>query len=214
MSIGVSMNPANLRLINEYKNEIYEAAVEYTNFLKSDKDKLTKDNVFMISKEYLDNFKQKINYNDSIDLFKVNTDENCDKFFEQVKNYSLDDLKDIIFKDIKIFGGFDDLEENIDKGFEFVSKEFLKKIELEAVEDPNFDYYKVKYIKDSNNIIIIFNDESKLFIINEGNGTKCHAIPAPIKGDKNILLKRTKTLFAVGRKRDKTPTFQSKKVEI
>ena len=208
------MNPANLRLINEYKNEIYEAAVEYTNFLKSDKDKLTKDNVFMISKEYLDNFKQKINYNDSIDLFKVNTDENCDKFFEQVKNYSLDDLKDIIFKDIKIFGGFDDLEENIDKGFEFVSKEFLKKIELEAIEDPNFDYYKVKYIKDSNNIIIIFNDESKLFIINEGNGTKCHAIPAPIKGDKNILLKRTKTLFAVGRKRDKTPTFQSKKVEI
>ena len=44
--------------------------------------------------------------------------------------------------------------------------------------------YKVKLIKDLKNIIIIFNDESKLLIIPRENENIYHTIPAPVKSNK------------------------------
>ena len=58
----VSKNPAEIKLMDQYKKQIYEAAVIYKNFLPLDKDKFEKDGVYMISKEYIDNFKEKIKY--------------------------------------------------------------------------------------------------------------------------------------------------------
>ena len=38
---------------DEFIEEMYNAAVLYYNFLPSDKDKIEKDNVYMISKEFI-----------------------------------------------------------------------------------------------------------------------------------------------------------------
>ena len=194
------MNPANKKLMDEYKRIIYDAAVLYKNFIESDKNNIEKDNVIMISKEYIDNFKEKINYDKVKDFLKENTDDNFEKFEEQQKNYSLNDLEAIIFKEIKVFGELDDLEDNIDKGFDFVNKEFLEKLEFDF-DDKNKDY-EVKYKKDLNNIIIIFNDDSKLFIISNGNELKYHAIPAPIKMEstKKKPIRRANTIILRSRR--------------
>ena len=160
--LSVSMNQQEIKLIKEYKREIYEAAVEYKNFISIDKDKIEKDNVYMISKEYIDNFKEKIKYDEISDLFNENTKDNFNAFEEKIRNFTLNNLEEIIFSDIKIFGDLVDLEDIIQKGFEFVNKEFLEKMEFE-IDDKNPDL-KVKFIKDLKNIIIIFNDESKLLI--------------------------------------------------
>ena len=160
--LSVSMNQQEIKLIKKYKREIYEAAVEYKNFLSLDKDKIEKDNVYMISKEYIDNFKEKIKYDEISDLFNENTEDNFNAFEEKIRNFTSKNLEEIIFSDIKIFTKLDDLEDNFEKGFEFVSKEFLEKIEFEI--DDKDPFYKVKFIKDLKNIIIIFNDESKLLI--------------------------------------------------
>ena len=180
--LSVSMNPQEIKLIKEYKKEIYEAAVEYKNFLSLDKDKIEKDNVYMISKEYIDNFKEKIKYDEISDLFNENTKDNFEAFNKKIENCSKNYLEEIIFSDIKIFGDLVDLEDYIQKGFEFVSKEFLEKMEFEF-DDKNPDL-KVKFIKDLKNIIIIFNDESKLLIIPRENENIYHTIPAPVKSNK------------------------------
>ena len=156
----VSKNPAEIKLMDQYKKQIYDAAVIYKNFLPLDKDKFEKDSVYMISKEYIDNFKEKIKYDEISDLFKENTDDNFEVFNKKLGNCTKSYIEEIIFSDIKIFGELDDLEDNIEKGFDFVSKEFLEKMEFEF-DDKNPDI-KVKFIKDLKNIIIIFNDESKL----------------------------------------------------
>ena len=143
----------------------------------------------MISKEYIDNFKEKIKYDEISDLFKENTEDNFDAFNKKIGSCTKNYLEEIIFSDIKIFGELDDLEENIEKGFDFVSKEFLEKMEFDF-DDKNPDI-KVKFIKDLKNIIIIFNDESKLLIIPHENENIYQAIPAPVKSSKKKQIRRS-----------------------
>ena len=195
--LSVSMHPQELKLIKEYKREIYEAAVEYKNFLSLDKDKIEKDNVYMISKEYIDNFKEKIKYNELNDLFKENTDDYFHTFDEKIGNFTLNELEGIIFRDVKIFGELDNIEDNIEKGFELVNKDFMEKLEFDLdYEDPSI---KVKYIKDSKNKIVIFNDESKLLIIPHEKEIKYHAIPAPMKTSLSSPLRRASTIYIENR---------------
>ena len=205
-----SINPGNEKLIDQQLELIYKAASLYKYFLIPDNNKIEKDNVYMISKEYMDNFKEKIKYNDSIDLFQEKfNEEKCEEFKGEMKKYSLNDLNvlnEIIYEDVKVFGNLDDVEENIDKGFDFVSKEFLDTIELDFT-DADFNDYKVQYIQDSNSKIIIFKDETKLLITTVDDKVKYHAIPAPIKmepdknNDKKKSIRRTKTLIIRNRKR-------------
>ena len=211
--IGVSENPLNKKMRDEYTTEIYKAAVIYYAFSNSDKDKIEKDDVYIISKEFIDFFKEKIKYSENQDLFKQKTDENYDKFYKKLNNYSLSALEEIIFKQIMFYGDLNDLEDNIAIGFEFVSKDFLDSLEFDLQgeneydnESINFEEYKVKYIKDSNNIIIVFKDDSKLIACTDKNGTKYHAIPAPVNSvssSKNKVLKRMNTI-CVSRRADKT----------
>ena len=214
--IGVSENPLNKKMRDEYTTEIYKAAVIYYDFSNSDKDKIEKDDVYIISKEFIDFFKEKIKYSENQDLFKQKTDENYDKFYKKLNNYSLSALEEIIFKQIMFYGDLNDLEDNIAIGFEFVSKDFLDSLEFDLQgeneydnESINFEEYKVKYIKDSNNIIIVFKDDSKLIACTDKNGTKYHAIPAPVNSvssSKNKVLKRMNTI-CVSRRADKTVFF-------
>ena len=199
--LTTSMNPQELKLIKEYKKQIYEAAVEYKNFISIDKDKFEKDSVYMISKEYIDNFKEKIKYDEISDLFKENTEDNFEVFNKKLGSCTKSYLEEIIFSDIKIFGELDDLEDNIEKGFDFVSKEFLEKMEFEF-DDKNPDI-KVKFIKDLKNIIIIFNDESKLLIIPHENEIKYQAIPAPVKSSKKNPIRRSKTIRVTNKNKRK-----------
>ena len=211
--IGVSENPLNKKMRDEYTTEIYKAAVIYYAFSNSDNDKIEKDDVYIISKEFIDFFKEKIKYSENQDLFKQKTDENYDKFYKKLNNYSLSALEEIIFKQIMFYGDLNDLEDNIAIGFEFVSKDFLDSLEFDLQgeneydnESINFEEYKVKYIKDSNNIIIVFKDDSKLIACTDKNGTKYHAIPAPVNSvssSKNKVLKRMNTI-CVSRRADKT----------
>ena len=197
--LTTSMNPQELKLIKEYKKQIYEAAVEYKNFISIDKDKFEKDSVYMISKEYIDNFKEKIKYDEISDLFKENTEDNFDAFNKKLGSCTKSYLEEIIFSDINIFGELDDLEDNIEKGFEFVNKEFLEKLEFEL--DEKDIEHKVKYIKDSKNIIIIFSNESKLLIIPHENGFKYHAIPAPVKSTRKKPIRRSSTILISNNKK-------------
>jgi len=213
MSVGVSMNPGEKKLMDDYKKTIYEAAVIYKNFIPLDKDKIEKDKVFMISKDYTDKFKEKINYDKIGDLLKENTEDNFKKFDEQLKNYSLTDLEEIIFSEINIFGELDELEDNIAKGFDFVNFEFLEKLEFEFPEN-NRDNYEVKYIKDLKNTIIVFNDDSKLLIIPHGDEIKYHAIPSPIKSSKKNKIRRANTILIKNRKKDKTLVVSNSKLPI
>ena len=192
-----SKNPAEIKLMDQYKREMYDAAVIYKNFLASEQDNIERDNIYMISKEYIDYFKEKIKYNELNDLFKENTDDNFYTFDEKIGNFTLNELEGIIFRDVKIFGELDNIEDNIEKGFELVNKDFMEKLEFDLdYEDPSI---KVKYIKDSKNKIVIFNDESKLLIIPHEKEINYHAIPAPIKSTQSALLRRASTIFIENR---------------
>ena len=127
----------------------------------------------MISKEYIDNFKEKIKYNEVSDLFKENTDDNFFTFDEKMANCTLNDLEEIIFSEIKVFGELDEKDTE----------------------------HKVKYIKDSKNIIIIFSNESKLLIIPHENGFKYHAIPAPVKSTRKKPIRRSSTILISNNKK-------------
>ena len=207
-SIRESQNPLNKKARDEFSEEIYKAGVIYYNFLQSDKDKIQKDNIFIISKEFIDSFKAKIKYDENINLFKKGGDDSYEKFYKFLTNYSINELESIVFSPITIYGDLDDLEDDIDKGFEFVTKDFLEKLEVKLIDeinDINFEDYKVKYIKDGNNIIIIFDDESKLIICNDNNGTQYHAIPAPVisvKSSEKKTFRKANTICIKGR-RDK-----------
>ena len=206
--IGKSENPLNKKIRDEFTDEIYKAAVIYHNLLPLNNDKIQKDNIYMISKEFIDSFKAKIKYDENINLFKEGDDPSYEKFYQFLTNYSINELESIVFSPITIYGDLNDLEDDIDKGFEFVTKDFLDSLEVEFKDensDINFEDYKVKYIKDENNIIIVFNDESKLIICNDKNGTKYHAIPAPVisvKSSEKKTFKRANTICIKGR-RDK-----------
>ena len=69
-------------------------------------------------------------------------------------------------------------------------------------DDKNPDL-KVKFIKDLKNIIILFNDESKLLIIPHENEIKYQAIPAPVKSSKKNPIRRSKTFRVTNKNKRK-----------
>ena len=203
-------NPAEEKMKEDCKEQMYKAAVIYNNFMNSDIDKVVeKNNVYMISSDFTENFKNKIKYEENMDLFNEDSPENIKKFTEQFKNYSLTDLVEIIFKDIRFFGDLDQIkEEDAKQGFDFITKDFLDVLEYDINngkdnenKDNIQDDYKIKYIKNGNNIIIIFNDESKLLAITLNNKTKYHAIPPPITTKPNKTLKRRNSVCVPSRKK-------------
>ena len=202
-------NPLNEKMMEEYRKDIYNAAVAYNNFVTSIKEKTEIDNVFIISKEYMDFFKEKIIYDEKKDYYKEKKDDNYKKFKDEVSiKYSFDELEEIVYREIKIYGDLDDLEVDINKGFEFVTKDFLDSLEVEFNEED----YKVKYMQDSNNIIVKFKDDSKLIIFTDKNNQKkYHAIPAPVISAQNkSAFKRTSTICISRRRKDKTVVVQRK----
>ena len=146
--------------------------------------------------------------NKSVNSF-MNDDSNYENFEkEKLKNYTFNELEEIVFKEFKIYGDLDDLEADINKGFEFVTKKFLDSLEVEF----NDEDYKVKYMQDSNNIIIKFKDDSKLIIFTDKNNQKkYHAIPAPVISaqDKSQFI-RTSTICISRRKKGNTVLVQRK----
>ena len=147
----------------------------------------------MITKEFLENFKNKICFSEMRDLFvEGKEDENLPKFQDKLKNYSLEDLELIIYGEFNLYGDLELIEEDIDKGFDFVNEEFLEQLEFEFKDDMNKS--NITYYKENNNVIVIFSDRSKLFICENNGKYKYNVIPSPIK---DILssntLKKVKT---------------------
>ena len=213
-SLEDSSNIAVIKMLEEYKKEIFQAAVIYNKFSPSDKDNFEINDAYMIGKDFLDNFKSKINYDGNNQIFKEDTDENLENFKKQLKPYGLKELEEIIFEKIKIYGDLDDIEDDINKGFEFVNGEFLEKMEVELEDENNNINFKednkVKYIKNGKNELIIFSDLSKLLIFTDNGVKKYHAIPAPVsyldKTKNKIKLRRSSTIF-VSRRKGKTVVF-------
>ena len=88
----------------------------------------------------------------------------------------------------------------------------METLDFEFPEN-NRDNYEVKYIKNFKNIIILFNDDSKLLIIPHEKEIKYHAIPAPIKSSKKKLLRRANAILIKNKKKDKT-VFVNSKMQI
>ena len=194
MKKNQTINPITSVLMDNYIEQIFDAAIIYRKFednLNKSPDNNQNEKIYMITKEFLDNFKNKIFYSESRDLFvEDKKDENLPKFQEKIKDYSLNELELIIFGEFNLYGDLDLIEENIEKGFDFVNEEFLDKLDFEFEE--NMSQSNIAYYKEKNNVIVIFTDKSKL-LISENNGKyKYSAIPAPIKDLKgsNILMKQ------------------------
>ena len=196
-----SMNPLVKEMKDEYIKQIFEAATIYKNFCEylNSNENGEKD-IYIISKKFLDNFKDKINYNKIIDYFDENNQEkNLTKFEKQLNKYSVSELESIIFDEIKIIGDLDEIDNNIAEGFEFVNYEFLEKLEYEIKS------FNTKYIKEKNNIIIIFEDKSKLLISEQNGKFKYHAIPSPFQEIEKInSLHKTKTYYISNKNRAKS----------
>jgi len=196
-----SLNPGVQEIKDGYIRQIFEAGIIYKNFLeslKSEKD----PKVYMISKKFLDEFKQKIKYEENKNYFSEKDEEkNLQKIENELNKYTVGELESIIFNEIKIFGDLGEIESNFEMGFDFVNEEFLDKLEF-YIENKES---AVTYNKEKNNTIIIFGDKSKL-LINENNGEyKYHVIPPPIK-EINVVksIYKTKTLVITNKNRAKT----------
>ena len=196
-----SLNPAVQEIKDGYIRQIFEAGVIYRKFsesLKSEKDL----KIYMISKQYLDDFKKKIKYEENKEYFSEKDEENnFQKIEDQLNKFSVGELESIIYSEIKIFGDLGEIENNFNIGFDFVNEEFLEKLEYEIENKES----AITYNKEKNNTIIIFGDKSKL-LINENNGVyKYHVIPPPIK-EINIVksFKKTKTFVITNKDRVKT----------
>ena len=202
-----TINPITSVLIDNYTEQIFDAAIIYHKFeenLKNNKENNENEKVYMITKEFLDNFKNKIFYSESKDLFiEEKKDENLPKFQEKVKDYSLNELELIIFGEFNLYGDLDLLEENLEKGFDFVNDEFLEKLEFEF--EDNMKQSNIEYYKEKNNIIVIFSDRSKLLISEKNGKYKYNAIPAPIKDlEGSNTLKKIKTFKMTNLNKAKT----------
>jgi hypothetical protein len=196
-----TLNPGVQEIRDEYIRQIFEAGVIYRKFsesLKSEKDL----KIYMISKKILDDFKQKIKYEENKEYFSEKDQEkNFQKIEDQLNKFSVGELESIIFTDIKIFGDLGEIETNFNIGFDFVNEEFLDKLEFNIENKES----AITYNKEKNNTIIIFGDKSKL-LINENNGVyKYHVIPPPIK-EINIVksIYKTKTFVITNKDRIKT----------
>lgn len=201
----ISMNPFIHEQMITYIEQIFGAAVIYHKFEENFKKMIEskkpdeEEKIYMISKNFLDNFKEKIKYNEIKDLFvDENNEENLNKFKEKLMNYPLEELELIIFGEFNMYGDFENIEDNLETGFDFVNWEFLEKLEFEFqdnMNESNIDYYK-----ENNNVFIIFSDKSKLLISEQNGEKKYYAIPSPIieyKGVKQI--KKLKTFSMTNR---------------
>jgi len=179
----------------DMKKKIFEIAVKYKKFFEliSEGNEANNIEVFMIPKKITDEFKSNIHYDEIKTLLtddKTTKEENFNKFKQKLKNKSKDDLDDILAVELKIYGNLNEVESDISEGFDFVNSEFLKDLEFEE----NLDSFFAHYNRQANNIIIEFEDKSKLIICEENGKKKYHAIESPINKIDEKPLKRTKTL--------------------
>ena len=193
-----------LAQMEEDKDKIFEIAKCYKDFsenLKNNKNEKNKA-AYLISKESIDIFKSKIKYEETKEYIKDNgNEENLKQFKEKLKDYSLNDLDLILCIDIKLYCNLSEIQEDISKGFDLVDYNFLDKLDF----DENFEDYIVHYYKIDNNLMIEFNDKSKLLIEEENGKYKYHVMEAPIiEIDKVIKIVRTKTATCFSNRRSKT----------
>ncbi len=195
MDRAETLNVMTKEQIDAYIKQIYEAAIIYRKF----EDNLNipgehgnsekEDKIYMITKTFLDNFKNKIKYNETRDLYvDEKNEENFKKFEENLKYYKLDELELIIFGELNLYGDLEKINDDYEKGFDFVNADFLEKLEFEIEKDMQDS--NVKYYKENNNVIVIFTDNSKLLISEKEGKYKYNAIPSPIKSN-TIQKKRT-----------------------
>ena len=125
-----SINPGVQQIQEGYIRQIFEAGVIYRKFLESLKSE--KDlKIYMISKQFLNDFKQKIKFEENKDYFSEKDEENNFKKIEdELSQFSVGELESIIFTEIKVFGDLGEIENNFNIGFDFVNEEFLVKLEL------------------------------------------------------------------------------------
>ena len=146
-----TMNPMILMQMEEYIEQIFKAAVIYYKFEKNlkkineSKEGNKDEKIYMISKEFLDNFKNKIDYDKIKDIFAdEENEEKKDKFKEQLMKYNLEDLELIILAEFNLYGGdFEQIEDDCKKGFEFVNYEFLDQLDYEF--DANMKESNIEY---------------------------------------------------------------------
>jgi hypothetical protein len=184
----------------EDRQKIFELAIIYKKFsdylqninINNIEEKKGNNRVYMISKEYIDDFKEKIKYEEIKGFLcdDENKDKNYKKFRELTKDYTYQELYSLLCVEIKIYGDFSEIQKDISKGFDFVNYEFLDKLEFEE----DLDDYIAYYYRNNNDIMIVFDDKSKL-IINQNNGkTKYHVIESPIDKKDGECIKRNKTV--------------------
>ena len=204
------LNPILKAQMEEDKKKIFEIATAYKKFSeeidnKKNRDEKKVNKVYILSKKFVDSFKESIKYQESEDLFtdKDKNEENLTKFKEKLKDLTLDDIDEILYaEDIKIYGDLQEIQNDISEGLEFVNSIFLDKFGFE-----NFDEFLVNYYKEQNNICIVFDDKSKLLINDENGEKKYHAIDPPYdkkEMEEGIKLKRIKTVAFMSNKRCKT----------
>ena len=197
-------NPIVEAQMEEDKNNIFKLAHNYFKFSEELKnsDKNNKNNkdkkngnivVYIIPKEFTDNFKEKINYEQSKQyLNDEKNEENKKKFKEFLNKYTYDELYSILCADIKLYCDLTEIQTDLSKGFDFVNYPFLDLLDFEGA---NFDDYISYYYRENNNILIEFDDKSKLIINDIDGEKKYHAMDGPIeKVDTIQPIKRTKTV--------------------
>ena len=193
--------------MEEDKERIFELTIIYKTFSdhlqnlnnseeKKNKDEGSNNTVYIISKDFTEEFKKKIKYEKTKELLVEDEnlkEENLKKFKEFLKEYSYEELYSILCADIKLYSELEAIEEDISKGIDFVNYDFLDKLEFEDMDD-----YACKYYRNKENIFILFDDKSKLIINKEDGKYKYHGIPPPFekKEDVDNKLKRTKTVSA------------------
>ena len=99
-----------IELMDSYKKQIFEASVIYHKFEENLKkigesqgQNGENEKIYMITKEFLDNFKNKINYNKTKDLFvDRDNEENFKKFEDNMAGCQVDDLEYIIFGEFRV----------------------------------------------------------------------------------------------------------------
>ena len=197
-----------LSQIEEDKRQIFELAKIYKNFSenieneKKNKHKDDKNNqTYMISREYIDNFKEFIKYEEIKEYLKdSDNDTNFHKFKEKLKDKTLDELEYILCADIKLYCCLSEIQEDFTKGFDFINYCFLNKLDF----DENFEDYIVQLNKKENVTLVQFNDKSKLLIEEENGKYKYHVMEAPIINVDSIpKIKRTKTIAFFSNRRSK-----------
>ena len=207
-----TVNPAILMQMDEYIDQIYEAAKIYYNFeenlkkMNESKEKNNEEKIYMISKDFLDNFKNKINYDKTKALFaNPDDEENKQKIKDLLMTYNYEELELIIFGVMRVYGDFETIEEDCKKGFEFVNYEFLDKLECFNSERIEAKGNNIDYYKNNDNIIVVFPDKSKLIISEKKGEKKYCVIPSPVNElRRNNNYKKIKTYTMNNRNRIRT----------